>query len=370
MLTIWGTPQWANGGKGQNFAPTNMTDLQNFAQGARVPLLGPVQRLPVRPLLHGLERVEPRPVPLAAVRREGQAGGAGDLREALPRRLRRDQGRQLPLAGRRRRDLGPRPRPLPRQAGHAGDRVAGQVRRAALAAEAAAQVRRLVAPPVSDVDQREAARERPLAERDAGPDAAVRESSRQWFKQKNLPFWITEYGHETKPEEPKGVTYAQQAAYVKQAINYAARDPSVTIFIWFIVRDDPTSAWQSGLVQRDGAKKPAYCHASSPSRSRTTGGTRRSSSRAAPTNPVGQVRGARALVALRRRRQGRHDDRDLRPRQGAEDRPADVGDRRRRLGLVPGPAHDREGPRLPDHGRRGRPERQPRRPVDPAQGDW
>ena len=26
MLTIWGTPQWANGGKGQNYAPTNMTD--------------------------------------------------------------------------------------------------------------------------------------------------------------------------------------------------------------------------------------------------------------------------------------------------------------------------------------------------------
>ena len=36
------------------------------------------------------------------------------------------------------------------------------------------------------------------------------------------------------------------------------RSRSVTIFIWFIVRDDPTSAWQSGLVQRDGVKKPAY----------------------------------------------------------------------------------------------------------------
>ena len=30
------------------------------------------------------------------------------------------------------------------------------------------------------------------------------------------------------------------------------------MFIWFILRDDPTSAWQSGLVQRDGAKKPAF----------------------------------------------------------------------------------------------------------------
>ena len=30
------------------------------------------------------------------------------------------------------------------------------------------------------------------------------------------------------------------------------------MFIWFIVRDDPTSAWQSGLLTRDGAKKPAF----------------------------------------------------------------------------------------------------------------
>ena len=32
MLTIWGTPPWANGGKGQNFAPTNMGDLASFAR--------------------------------------------------------------------------------------------------------------------------------------------------------------------------------------------------------------------------------------------------------------------------------------------------------------------------------------------------
>ena len=32
LLTIWGTPGWANGNAGQNHAPTNMIDLQNFAQ--------------------------------------------------------------------------------------------------------------------------------------------------------------------------------------------------------------------------------------------------------------------------------------------------------------------------------------------------
>ena len=31
------------------------------------------------------------------------------------------------------------------------------------------------------------------------------------FKRKNIPIWITEYGNETRPGEPKGVTEGQQA---------------------------------------------------------------------------------------------------------------------------------------------------------------
>jgi hypothetical protein len=53
------------------------------------------------------------------------------------------------------------------------------------------------------------------------------------------------------------VTSAQQAAYLRHALDVAAGDPNVDMFIWFILRDDPTSAWKSGLVSRNGAKKPA-----------------------------------------------------------------------------------------------------------------
>jgi len=80
----------------------------------------------------------------------------------------------------------------------------------------------------------------------------------KWFGRKNIPVWVTEYGNETKPGEPKGVTTAQQSAYLRTAINIAANDPRVGMFIWFIVRDDPTSAWQSGLLNRDGSRKPAF----------------------------------------------------------------------------------------------------------------
>ena len=54
------------------------------------------------------------------------------------------------------------------------------------------------------------------------------------------------------------MTQAQQAAYARQALDIAAGDPHVQMFIWFILRDDPTSRWKSGLVSRNGAKKPAF----------------------------------------------------------------------------------------------------------------
>src|SRR5262249_46324117 len=75
-----------------------------------------------------------------------------------------------------------------------------------------------------------------------------------WFGRKNIPIWITEYGHETRPGK-RGVSPATQAAYAKQALMMARSDPRVQMFIWFVLRDDPNNAWQSGLLTRSGAKK-------------------------------------------------------------------------------------------------------------------
>src|SRR5499427_7307388 len=30
MMSVWSTPAWANGGKGPNYAPTRLSDFQNF----------------------------------------------------------------------------------------------------------------------------------------------------------------------------------------------------------------------------------------------------------------------------------------------------------------------------------------------------
>ena len=175
MLTIWGTPAWANGGKGQNYAPTRIDRPPELREGARIAVLGPVQRLPVRAVLHGLERVEPRPVPLAAVRLEGQAGRAGDLREALPRGVRRDQGGQLARARRHRRDLR-REAGTATSARRAPRRPSRRASSPSSLSQAAADapLRRLVAPPVLDDAELAPDAEGALAERQPQPAAQVR----------------------------------------------------------------------------------------------------------------------------------------------------------------------------------------------------
>ena len=75
---------------------------------------------------------------------------------------------------------------------------------------------------------------------------------------RSVPVWITEYGHETKPGEPHGVTTAKQAAYAKQALTIAKNDPNVQMFIWFVFRDSTGNPWQSGLFAANGAQKLAY----------------------------------------------------------------------------------------------------------------
>jgi hypothetical protein len=79
-----------------------------------------------------------------------------------------------------------------------------------------------------------------------------------WFHRRSTPIWITEYGHETKPGDAKGISYALQATYLRQAIEIARGYPYVTMFVWFVIHDDPGNPWQSGLIAENGDVKPAF----------------------------------------------------------------------------------------------------------------
>jgi hypothetical protein len=77
----------------------------------------------------------------------------------------------------------------------------------------------------------------------------------RWFNRKSTQIWVTEYGHQTKPEEPLGVSYAKQSADISQAVGIARRMPFVTMFIWFVYQDDQGQPWRSGLYTESGKAK-------------------------------------------------------------------------------------------------------------------
>jgi hypothetical protein len=84
------------------------------------------------------------------------------------------------------------------------------------------------------------------------------EKNLKTYFHRSVPVWITEYGHETKPPDPHGVSYATQAKYAVQALNIAKNDPNVQMFIWFVFHDSVGNPWQSGLYGSHNDQKPAY----------------------------------------------------------------------------------------------------------------
>jgi Cellulase (glycosyl hydrolase family 5) len=258
LLTIWGTPGWANGNQGDNHAPSSMQDLQNFSQAlaarysGRFPSLGGIYvryySLWNEPNL--AEFLAPAykggkpssPAVYAAMAKAFIAGiRAGSPRAQVGIGETSPRGRQRPI----------------------GSNTSQETIAPGLFAQLVAK-----AQPNLKFD---AWAHHPYSGLGQGPNAKVafpnvnlpqiptfEKKLQQWFKRKFVKIWITEYGFETKPGEPKGVTTAQQAAYTKQTFKTIYASPYIYMFIWFIFRDDPTSTWQSGLENEDNTRKPAY----------------------------------------------------------------------------------------------------------------
>lgn len=86
----------------------------------------------------------------------------------------------------------------------------------------------------------------------------IKQVNRLWGRKTRL--WITEYGYQTNPPDRLfGVSYRNQALYMQQAIALAKKTRRIDMFVWFLIRDEPRlSGWQSGVVTRRGARKPAF----------------------------------------------------------------------------------------------------------------
>ena len=81
------------------------------------------------------------------------------------------------------------------------------------------------------------------------------------------PFYLTEYGYNTRPSRDFGgftVSERAQARYLKTAYAMAGRHPQVKVLFWFLIRDvrpadGPADAGvYTGLRRADGTRKPAW----------------------------------------------------------------------------------------------------------------
>ncbi len=76
-----------------------------------------------------------------------------------------------------------------------------------------------------------------------------------WFKRKSVPIWVTEFGYETRPEDNLGVPYPRQSQNIQRAISIASGFPFVDMFIWFVYQDDQGQPWDSGIYTASGNPK-------------------------------------------------------------------------------------------------------------------
>ena len=79
----------------------------------------------------------------------------------------------------------------------------------------------------------------------------------------NKRIWVTEYGYQTNPPDRIfGVSPALQARYLTQAYGIMKRHPRIDMMLWFLLRDERRAflqeGWQSGLLTETGTKKPAF----------------------------------------------------------------------------------------------------------------
>ena len=232
VVTIWGTPGWANGGGGPNVAPRRAEDFQRFVQAAaqRYPYVGhwimwnepnkATWLKPASPKNYVTRILNPGYIAVKSVNRTarvaggvtGPRGGRGGMSPVdFISGMRRARARLDAYAH--------HPYPV-----FPGDTpFVGGCRCAVLTMARLERLVRFVGA--------------------AFPKARI---------------WLTEYGYQTNPPDRFGVSTDLQARYVGEAARRVYTAPKVDMLIHYLYRDEPDlERWQSGLETVDGQVKPA-----------------------------------------------------------------------------------------------------------------
>jgi hypothetical protein len=236
LVTLWGTPAWANGGRGPNWAPSSTRTFAAFARAAakRYPFVKrwlvwnePNKRPFLRPTsakIYVQKLLNPAYNAIHAVDRHAKVGGgvtgpiagSGGLSPvAFIQSMKRHHARLDAYAH---NPYAANPR---KETPFAG----GCARCATITMATIGKLLKLV--------------------------------HREWGTKR---IWLTEYGYQTNPPDRfLGVSPARQARFVSEAALRAFLAPRIDLLIHYTVRDDgEPGGWQSGLFSIGGAAKPAY----------------------------------------------------------------------------------------------------------------
>ena len=269
LFSIYGTPAWANGGKGPNVAPKQPTDLRNFAYAAARRYgglyLGSDGRV-LPAVKEWLAWNEPNnPIFLTPQYKKTAAGWAiqsavdyakicnavySGVHATLAPAERVGCGVTAPRGNNDPNGTRPSVSPLAflRAAKKAGLK----------SFDAWAHHPYYAGPTDQPTTKPVTAKGAPATAVTLGNiDDLIKEVTRLYG---NKRIWITEYGYQTNPPDRLfGVTLAQQAAYLTQAFALGRKNPRIDMMLWFLLKDESSVAgWQSGLLTSTGKKKPAY----------------------------------------------------------------------------------------------------------------
>jgi hypothetical protein len=267
VFSIYGTPGWANGGRGQNVPPAAATDLRNFAyaaarrysgsfadeDGATLPAVkewlawnepnNPVFLRTQFRLLGGRWVVQSA-VDYAKI----CAAVYGGVHSTLIGSERVACGATAPRGNNSPRSSRPSVSPLA---------FLRAVHAAGLKTFDAWAHHPYYAGPADRPDSRPPPSVAATSVTFGNLSDLIRELTRLYGRKR---VWITEYGYQTNPPDRLfGVSYAKQAAYLKQSFAIARANPRVDMMLWFLLRDEPgVGGWQSGLITLGGKRKPAF----------------------------------------------------------------------------------------------------------------
>jgi hypothetical protein len=222
LLTVWGTPAWANGGGGLNVPPTDARDFRDFVRAVAARYSGAYPGYPFARFFSiwnepNSERFLKSDDPPAAYAALAAAGVAG-VRAGSPQAL------------------------------VAVGETAARHRPAAFMAAVARLEPTLEFDAWSHHPYPPTAASSPDSAA-AWPNVGLRELGRfgravdRAFGRVSTPLWVTEYGESTTAVPP-----ARQAADLARAVRLAGRLRNVDMLVWLMLRDHDGEPWQSGLV--------------------------------------------------------------------------------------------------------------------------